>query len=146
MKILVVANETVDSDRLHDVVRAAAGAPRAQVLVVAPALNTRLRHWLSDNDAAREAAQTRLIRCVGRLAALGVDVNGMIGDSDPLQATLDALRVFPANEVVVATHPEYRSNWLARHLVERMAAHFAGPIVHLVVAEEPSRRPQLAAA
>jgi hypothetical protein len=30
---------------------------RAEVLVVAPALNGRLRHWSSDSDAAREAAQ-----------------------------------------------------------------------------------------
>ena len=29
----------------------------AEVLVVAPALNSRLRHWLSDDDAARRYAE-----------------------------------------------------------------------------------------
>jgi hypothetical protein len=37
-------------------------------------------------------------------------------------------------------------NWLARRLVERTAAQFDGPIVHLVVDEEVSRQPHLVAA
>jgi GABA permease len=135
-RILVIANETVDSDQLHNVVRAAAGGPKAQVLVVAPALNSRFRHWLSDSDDAREAARRRLVRCVARLGRLGVQANGMIGDSDPLQATLDALHLFPADEIVIATHPEHRSNWLARRIVERVAERFEGPILHLVVDRE----------
>lgn len=135
-KILVIANETVDSDELHEVVRAAAEGPETRVLVVAPALNTRLRHWLSDSDSAREAARERLNRCVRRLTQLGVAANGMIGDSDPLQATVDALHLFPAHEIVIATHPEHRSNWLARGLVERVAERFDGPILHLVVDAE----------
>jgi hypothetical protein len=103
------------------------------VLVVAPGLNTRFRHWLSDSDSAREAARERLNRCVQRLTQLGVAANGMIGDSDPLQATVDALHLFPAQEIVMATHPERRSNWLARGIVERVAERFDGPILHLVV-------------
>ncbi len=31
-------------------------APRGNVLVVAPALNSRLRHWTSDEDTARDLA------------------------------------------------------------------------------------------
>ena len=106
------------------------------MLVVAPALNTRLRHWLSDSDDAREAARRRLVRCVGGLAGLGVDANGMVGDGDPLQATVDALHLFHPDEIVIATHPEHRSNWLARRLVDRVAEWFDGPIVHLVVDAE----------
>jgi hypothetical protein len=141
-KILVIANETADSEQLHDVVRAAALGSKAEVLVVAPALNGRMRHWLSDSDDAREEARRRLVRCVGSLAGRGVEANGMIGDSDPFQATLDALHLFPADEIVIATQPEHRSNWLARKLVDRVAEQFAGPILHLVV----DARPQLAAA
>jgi GABA permease len=135
-RILVIANETADSEQLHDVVRTAAAGPKADVLVVAPALNSRVRHWLSDGDEAREAARRRLVRCVGGLAGVGVGANGMIGDSDPLQATVDALHLFPADEIVIATHPEHRSNWLARNLVERVAERFDGPILHLVVDAE----------
>lgn len=135
-RILVIANETVESDDLHHVVHTAAGGPKAQVLVVAPALNTRLRHWLSDSDGAREAARRRLARCIARLQQQGVRANGLIGDSDPLQATIDALHLFAADEIVIATHPERRSNWLARHLVERVTERFDGPVVHLVVDTE----------
>jgi hypothetical protein len=136
--ILVIANETVESERLHDVVQRSAGGGRARVLVVAPALNGRIRHWLSDDDDAREAAQRRLTRTVAALAARGIDANGMIGDSDPLQATIDALHLAPADEILIATHPEHRSNWLARGLVHRVTAHFDGPILHLVVDQEPA--------
>jgi hypothetical protein len=58
-RILVIANEAVDGDVLHGTVRARA-RDCAEVLVVAPALNSRLRHWTSDEDAARAAAAGRL--------------------------------------------------------------------------------------
>ncbi len=134
-KILVIANETAASDQLQ----AAVGGPTdgsTQVLVVAPALNSRLRHWSSDTRAAEDAAVERLRICIERLAARGIHAEGAIGDSDPLQATLDALHLFPADEIVISTHPEHRSNWLAKHLVERTAAHYDGPIVHVVVDDE----------
>src|SRR3954466_10034690 len=50
-RVLVISNETVEAEILRDTI--AARADRTQVLVVAPALNTRLRHWLSDKDPAR---------------------------------------------------------------------------------------------
>jgi hypothetical protein len=136
-RILVIANEAADSDPLHEVVRAAADRPNAGVLVVAPALNSRLRHWLSDSDGAREAARRRLVRCVGGLAGVGIDAHGMIGDSDPLQATLDALHLFPADEIVIAADSDNRSNRLARRLVEHVTERFDGPILHVVVEPEP---------
>lgn len=136
-KILVIANETAASDQLQ----AAVGGPTdgsTQVLVVAPALNSMLRHWCSDTGAAEEAARARLRVCIAWLSARGIRSEGMIGDSDPLQATLDALHLFPADEVVISTHPEHRSNWLAKRLVERVAEHYDGPILHVVVEGEPA--------
>ena len=56
----------------------------------------------------------------------------MIGDADPLQALRDAL-AFPADLLIVATHPAGRSNWLATNLVERASRYFAGPILHVTV-------------
>ena len=133
-KILVIANETAPSDELQTAVSGPGGL--TEVLVVAPVLNSRLRHWCSDTGAAEDAAGARLRVCIGRLAARGIRAEGTIGDSDPLRATLDALRLFPADEIVVSTHPEHRSNWLAKGLVERVAEYFDGPILHVVVDEE----------
>ena len=85
-------------------------------MVVVPALNTRLRYWMSDLDHARLAAQWRLMRSLDALRDAGVAAEGCIGDADPFLAMRDILAVFPADEIVIATHPERRSNWLARDL------------------------------
>jgi hypothetical protein len=131
-RILVVANETVEGAQLHETVRVL-GNGSAEVHVVSPALNSRLRHWISDVDQARHAAEDRLAKCLGRLRGAGLDARGSVGDSDPLQAIADALHFFPADEIVIATHPEARSNWLERDLVVRARSRFALPVVHVVV-------------
>ena len=136
-RVLVVANETVASDILHVAVRAQVDDQAdGQVLVVAPALNSRLRYWLSDDDAARRAAELRLAACLGRLAASGIRAEGLVGDADPVPAIDDALRAFPADGLVIATHPDGRSNWLARDLVARASERFGLPITHIVVDAE----------
>jgi hypothetical protein len=132
-RILVVANETVGSPVLHEAVAARAGGLATEVLVVAPALNGRLRHWASDDHDARTAAAIRLERCLARLAEAGIPAVGLVGDADPLLAIADALRAFPAHELVLATHPEGRSNWLARNLVANARARFGLPTIHIVV-------------
>jgi GABA permease len=132
-RLLVIANETIEGQALHDAVRERAAAGRTEVLVVAPALNTRLRHWMSDTDAARRAAEDRLVACLERLERAGIHAQGWVGDADPLRAIGDALFVFSARELIIATHPEERSNWLAHNLVERARAHYDMPVVHVVV-------------
>jgi GABA permease len=132
-QILVVANETVEGTTLVEAVRDMALSHDAEVLVVAPALNTRLRHWMSDSDRAHEAAEQRLAGCLARLRDAGVRVSGHVGDADPMRAIEDATRVFDADEIVIGTHPEERSNWLARDLVGRTCARFDVPVLHVVV-------------
>jgi hypothetical protein len=133
-RILVITNETAQGDELHDAVVATASRHYpVDVLVVAPALNSRLRHWLSDDDAARREAVARVEGCIERLTRSGVSVEGMIGDPDPLQAIDDALATFPADGVIIATHPEGTSNWLARNLVQRAEQRFELPLAHVVV-------------
>jgi hypothetical protein len=133
MNLLVITNETAEGDVLFEVVAGIAARTRVEVLVVAPALNSRLRHWLSDVDGARAAAAVRLARCVERLRARGIAAEGEIGDADPIQAIEDALATLPADELVIATHPEERSNWLAHDLVGRACERFALPVAHVVV-------------
>jgi nucleotide-binding universal stress UspA family protein len=132
-RILVISNETVTGTVLHDAIRFRARNLGGEVLVVAPALNSRLRYWMSDVDAARRAAEERLEVSLKRLNAAGIRATGQIGDGDPLQAIADALSVFPADEIIIATHPEARSHWLAHDLVGRARARFAQPITHIVV-------------
>jgi hypothetical protein len=137
-RILVVANETVGGTELRDLLRGKAAGMREDVLVVCPALNSKLRTWTSDEDGARLAAQSRLDASLSRLREAGVDARGEIGDGDPLQAMEDALRTFPADEIVVSTHPPGRSNWLETGVVLRAEQRFDVPVTHVVVELEVS--------
>ena len=141
-RILVAANETVAGGALRDAIKSAAEGARANVLVVAPALNTPLKHWVSDEDQARAAAEDRLARSISELERLGISARGEVGDADPLQAIEDALRTFGAEMVIISTHPEGRSNWLERGVVSAARERFAVPITHVVVdLEAESRAP-----
>jgi hypothetical protein len=132
-RVLVVANETVGGEALRESIRKSTEGREAEVLVVVPALNSRLKHWTSDEDEARLAAQQRLDASVTRLDAMGINARGEVGDSEPLQAMEDALRTFGANEIIISTHPEGRSNWLEQGLVEQARQRFAVAITHVVV-------------
>ena len=137
--ILVIANETVGGRRLSDEINRRAEGYSEQVLVVCPALNSPLRHWASDEDPARAAAQGRLESTLSRLRELGIDARGEVGDGDPLQAIEDALRTFGADEIIVSTHPPGRSNWLEKGVVDRARQRFAVPITHVVTDLEAER-------
>jgi hypothetical protein len=132
-RILVVANETVGGRELLDTVTRKSADIDEKVLVVCPALNSPIRHWVSDEDEARAAAQERLDRSLETLRAAGVDAAGEIGDGDPLQAIADAVRTFAPDELIISTHPEGRSHWLERGVVERARERFAVPVTHVVV-------------
>jgi len=132
-RILVIANETVGGEELLAILRRKAEGVRAHVLVVCPALNSQVRTWASDEDGARAAAQRRLDASLVQLERDGVQAEGAVGDGDPLQAIEDALRTFGADEIVISTHPEGRSNWLERNVVGAARDRFDVPIMHVVV-------------
>ena len=138
-RILVIANETVGGRTLREEVLRHARGKNTEILVVAPALNSPVRHWASDEDRARAAAEDRVRASVARLAETGLTVRGEVGDSEPLQAIEDALRVFGADEIVLSTHPEGRSHWLEQGLVEEARRRFAVPLTHVVVDLEAER-------
>jgi GABA permease len=132
-RLLVIANETVGGfELLAELKRRARGRTTA-VLVVTPALNTPIRHWVSDEDGAREAAAARLEASLEAMRAAGMNSRGEVGDSDPVQAIADAIRTFAPDEIVISTHPEGRSNWLERGVVESAKERFDLPVTHVVV-------------
>jgi hypothetical protein len=132
-RILVIANETVGGATLRDRIRERSEGVRAEVLVVAPALNSPIRHWVSGGDGARAVAESRLEESLSLLRSGGVSARGEVGDSEPLQAIEDALRTFGADEIIISTHPEGRSQWLERGVVSAARERFAVPITHVVV-------------
>jgi GABA permease len=132
-RILVVANETVGGPELLSEVQERAAERAVSILVVSPALNSPLRHWVSDEDEARSAAQQRLDASLESMRAAGLNAAGEIGDGDPIQAIEDAIRTFSPDELIVSTHPPGRSHWLERGVVEKARERFALPLTHVVV-------------
>lgn len=51
------------------------------------------------------------------LKADGIAVRGQVGDADPLTALEDALSVFEADAVVIATLPPGESHWQEKGLL-----------------------------
>jgi nucleotide-binding universal stress UspA family protein len=116
MNVLIVALDAIVPPEVSE----------ADVLVVAPALNSKLRHWLSDEDAARGRAKTLAEALVELLKREGVRAEGRTGDSDPVLAVADALQTFHADEIVIAGRPSGQ-NGLDR-LVLRIRSRFGLPI------------------
>ena len=136
-RILVIANRSCPCPMLADEVARRASVAPTDVLVVTPALNSRLRHWLSDVDAALAGARERLDLAITALHRRGVIARGEIGDADPMLAIEDALASFPADEIVIATLPAGRSNWIERGLVDKATARFGVPIAHVFSSYDP---------
>jgi nucleotide-binding universal stress UspA family protein len=131
-KVLALVSEPVSGEALKKAV-GRERAEAAEVLVVAPALDTRLRFWLSDPDDAIERAEQVQEETVERMEEEGVDAAGDTGESDPLLALQDALTTFDADEIVLFTHPEGRTNWLEEGVLEEARERFVQPVRHLVV-------------
>jgi hypothetical protein len=132
--ILVVANETVGGRALLQEIERRIRGKRGAVHVVAPALvESRVKFALADVDEARELARARLEKSVAALARLGIEATGDVGDADPNLAIEDALRLFPADEVIISTHPPERSTWLENSVVEQAQRDLNLPVTHVVV-------------
>jgi hypothetical protein len=131
-RILVVADERCSSAAVgEEIARHAASRP-ARFFVVSPALNTRLGHWTGDDADARSAAENRLQSVILSLAAAGLQAEGIVGDDDPLRATDDALRQFPASEIVFVTHAGDGSNWLEQGVVDLARGRYDRPVTSVV--------------
>jgi len=133
-RVLVVANETVGGEELLAEIRERCREGDCEILVVTPALAvSRAEHWASDVDEAMELARPRMELSLIEIDRLGLKARGEIGDSDPNVAIEDALRAFPADEIVISTHPPQRSRWLEHGVVERAREEIDLPITHVVV-------------
>jgi hypothetical protein len=138
-RILVIANETVGGETLREEIRRRAEDYEERVRVICPTLLSRVRFVASDEDAARAQAQERLVHSLSRLREIGVNCDGEVGEADPLQAIEDQLRTFGADEIIISTHPEGRSLWLERGIVQAARERFDVPITHVVVDLEAER-------
>src|SRR5436309_6437305 len=131
-KIIALVAEPISGQALKSAVGGDA-AEEAEVLVVAPALNSKFKFLTSDADDAIARAEAVQEETVERLDEEGIDAAGDTGESDPLLALQDALQTYPADEIVLCMHGEQGRNWQEEGIVEEARERFGKPVKQLVV-------------
>jgi hypothetical protein len=133
-RVVVVCDSSCTSSSFVDeIVRHAAGRT-LEVFVAAPELGSRLARWTGD-DAARGRAGEHLDATLQALKAAGIEARGEVGADDPIQAADDALREFPADELVFATRSAGAADRLEPDIVEAARKRYDVPVTHVVVGE-----------
>ncbi len=135
-RLLVVITTEVADGALRDLVRSR-GGDDAEMLVVAPASEISRLDWLTNaEDDARTEAASLAVKTAD--ATPTEDVEAHVGDSSPVKAIEDALREFPADEVLVVTRPDDDASWLEEGSGETAQARFRLPVIRVIVAEDGS--------
>ena len=135
-RLLVVVTTKVHDAKLDEFVRRQAGED-AQVLVVAPASNISRLDWLTNADEGARAEADSVADKTAK-AAPTTDVEARVGDSDPVQAVEDALREFPADEVLIVTRPDDDASWLEEGSGKAIQTRFNLPVSVVEVNEDGS--------
>jgi predicted deacetylase len=145
--VLVIANETVAGRSLLDRLEQRAELKRGPgedgglVTVIAPVHRPRGGYVVYE-DTRRASAGRRLDKTLATLRDNGIPAHGFVVDSDPVDAVRDALATLEPRptEIIVSTHPEARSGWLRRNVVDRIRK-AAGDVrvEHVVVDLEAER-------
>jgi GABA permease len=138
-KVLVVANRTAGSTELLDALRERAEEGAAEFHLVVPA-SPRGASWMFDMNSGHDAAEHDLDGALARIRELGLEVDGEVGDPDPVAAVSDSSHAGGYDEVIVSTLPKHVSRWLKVD-VARKIAHATGLPVKHVVAHSRSESP-----
>jgi hypothetical protein len=127
VKLLVVTPEPVDANLLRSTL--GDEVEGAEVLVISPATNqSKVAFWVSDSDEAIAEAEAAQEETVERLEEEGIDAAGDTGESEPDVAIQDALATFPADRILVLTHPDpdYRED-------DALEERFGIPVTHALI-------------
>lgn len=130
--VLVVANETIGGQPLIEAVQKRASEHGdVRFVLCVPQTQPRAGYVVYD-DTVFDAAQIRVDLAVGFVRSEGMEAVGEVGDPDPYAATMDAVREYEPDEIVISTLPESRSGWLRRDLVDRIRQASGLPVEHVI--------------
>ena len=127
-RILVVANKTAESAELLDALKSRSGGNTFHLVV--PASGHGIEK-AADPDAAVEHTKPHLEKALESLRGAGLEVEGNVGDTDPLAAVQDALNFGEYDEVIVSTLPARASKWLKMDLPTRVERMSGLPVTHI---------------
>lgn len=131
--VVVLAHRTAAAPELIDALVARRERGPAHFTLVVPASGP--------GSAARAAAAERLETALASWREAGLDCDGVVGDSLPLQALADVWDPVRHDEVVVSTLPGQSSRWIRSDLPHLAARQTGVPVLH-VIAPDPERVPQ----
>jgi hypothetical protein len=129
--ILAVANETIGGKHLIDTIKEKAGGGQARLIICVPRTQPTHGNVIYD-DAVYDAARVRVDLARTFLRGEGIEAIGEVGDPDPYSATMDAVREYHPDEIIISTKPAASSGWMRRDLVERIEDASGLPVTHVV--------------
>jgi hypothetical protein len=141
-RYLVVANQTLAEAELTEAIRERQQAGPSSFHVVVPNTDhgdlaarifrgAPVAPGAGDATADQQAtahAQHRLGQLLADLRGVGAEVEGDIGDADPLKAMTDVLDGRQFDEIILSTLPQRVSRWLAMDLPHRLERHSGLPV------------------
>ena len=132
--VLVVANRTAESEELQQALteRAAKGDSPKFTLVV-PSAHGLAKAANPDEEAPE--AQGHVDNAVAKFREAGLEVEGRLGDPDPVAAVQDAHNMGSYDEVIVSTLPTHLSKWLRVDLPRKADAATGLSVTHVVGSE-----------
>jgi GABA permease len=128
--ILVVANVTATSSELFEALKAEVEKSPAAFTLIVPA---------TPFGGGRAAARAKLDEALEQLRRAGCEVEGSVGDADPLVAVTEAWDPKRYDEIIISTLPMRVSKWLHAGLPERVGKLTGAPVTHIV--SQPEKPP-----
>ncbi|OKH63877.1 amino acid permease [Mycobacterium sp. SWH-M5] len=136
-RVLVLANQTVESAELLDELRriGADRDTRYHVVVPASPIDTGVASThgpLDISEATQRAAQERLDNTLATLRSEDFEATGTLGEYRPLRALAKAVETFRPDQIVISTLPPEESVWQRFDVVDRARAEHHVPVTHVV--------------
>jgi hypothetical protein len=134
-RVLVVVDDSCPPEAIRDTVAERTAGRSAEAFVVAPAAGSQLDRLTGDEAGYSSAARHLDLTLLELAMVSDLDVrSGQVGSHDPIQATDDGLREFPADEIVFAVDPDGSSQWLEAGAVDVARSRYGIPVTQLVAA------------
>lgn len=137
-RVLVVANRTADSEGLALSLSERPDAQDATFTLLVPATRRG-----PDRRHGVDAARSQLAAGLRRLRDAGLDVDGTVGDPDPIVAVAELWKPGSFDHVIVSTLAREASRWLEYDLPHRISRLTDCSVEHVVPSEIERERTRM---
>jgi hypothetical protein len=136
-RILVIANQTLGGPALRRELERRLKEGACEITLVVPATPPH-EHAIWTEGEAISIAERRLETALDYFSETA-DINGKVGDANPLTAIGDALLDEKYDEIIVSTLPPGLSRWLKQDLPHRVERRYKMPVTTIIADRERAR-------